>query len=178
MSQVTHGSADPSEITYILGGDNVQAFEDLGVKVERTAINEVVFTAKNAKTLGRAEPKLKEILDRYRKPVRRSVVISKDMVACFRGAKSVHLNAVKSKTGVLNVYFNNKTSENGVEMVEVAVVGIKPCVDHFMFELLKSVSFFLQREAKFKMPPRPPRKEFKKEENEDEDDEDDDDEDE
>jgi len=171
MVTVTHCSADPGEILYIMGGDNETEFKKLGITMKKEGLNGLIFSAKSQKDLAKLDEILTPIIERYHKPKRRSVVLTSDIVACARGKKSSHLEEMCKKTGIRreDVSFYNQTSENGVKMVEVVVTGMNPAVHHFMFELLRSVSFFLQRENDFKMPPRKPRKKEEEEEEEEED---------
>lgn len=158
--EVHHVSPDPYEISYIMGGGNADRFKEIGVKIDRIGLNGVSFTSKNEEEINfeKFNPLMEEILTRYRKNVRRAVYITSDEVAYFRGSESVHLKKVKDSTMVDHVFFNNRESENGIMMVEVAVVGNSLCVDRFMSELLKSISSFKQKKLGYKPPPRSERR--------------------
>ena len=160
-----HGSSDPFEISYIIGGGNIDKFKDIGVRTERLSLTVIQFTSMTDKNIDfeKFNPIMTDILSRYRKNIRRSVYITSDEVAYFRGSESSHLKKIKESSMVEHVFFNNRESEDGTLMVEVAIVGNSLCVDRFMSELLKSVSSFKQKRLNYKPPPRPERPSKKQE---------------
>lgn len=155
-----HTSTDPYEISYIMGGGNGDRFKEISVKITRVGLNGISFSSTNGEDIDftKLNPLMEEILTRYRKNVRRAVYITSDEVAYFRGKDSSHLKKVRDSTMVEHVFFNNRESEDGIMMVEVAVLGNSLCVDRFMSELLKSISSFKQKKLGYKPPPRPERR--------------------
>lgn len=155
---VQHFSADPFEISFILGGGNKDKFSELGVTVERNSLHQITFTAKDEDDFDPLYPLLKEILERYRRKTVRTIVVTPQQVAFIRGGKSVHLNRIKETSGVENVFFNDRDAkkEDGTttKMVEIAVLGTIPCINKFMAEVLSSILSFQLRELKLEMPPR------------------------
>lgn len=157
---IHHASPDPFEINFIMGGGNKERFEEIGVRIERPGMNGITFTSTKKNkgiNMTKFNEMMEEILTKYRKNIRRSIYITSDEVAYFRGSESNHLKKVKENTMVEHVFFNNKDDENGNTMVEVAVIGNSLCVDRFMSELLRSISSFKQKKLGFKPPPRPER---------------------
>ena len=155
---VQHYSADPFEISFILGGGNKDKFDELGVTAKRDSLYQITFTAKDEENFDPLYPLLKEIMERYRRKTVRTIVVTSQQVAFFRGAKSVHLNQSMKKSGVENVFFNDRDAkkEDGTttKMVEIAVLGTIPCINKFMAEVLNSILSFQLRELKLEMPPR------------------------
>jgi len=142
-----------------MGGDNREKFDEINVKIARVGLNGISFSSGEGEIdLEKFNPLMEDIITRYRKNVRRSVYIKSEEVAYFRGAESSHLKKIKDSTLIEHVFFNNRESEDGIMMVEVAVVGNNLCVDRFMWELLKSISSFKQKQLKYTPPPRPERR--------------------
>ncbi len=157
MSDTTsfvHTSADPFEITFILGGGNQEKFSELGVDATKDSPHQITFSTEDEKNFEKLYKEMDKILTNYRKPKRRAVFVTPRQVAFFRGKESVHLNHVKKVSMVENVFFNNRSAKDGTEMVEVAVIGEIPCINKFFSELLNSLLTFSMRENNIEIPPR------------------------
>ena len=152
-------SFDPYEIAYICNDPNIGEFKKRKVDVNKISGNNILFTSENEDSLKEGMSFLQSIIEKYRKPVRRSVVVEEQYVGFIGGKKSEHIKQLKERTGVKEVYFNNVVSKDDVKMVEIVVYGDRLSVDRMMSEILRSVSTLMQRNNKFEMPSQDERRE-------------------
>lgn len=153
-----HASADPFEISYIMGGKNKEQFSEMNIRAKRDNPNQITFSTDDESNFEDLYPLLDEILSKYRSTTIRTAPVRPEQVAFFRGKESVHLQRIKEMSMIDNVFFNDRTAKgkdgSEVKMVEVTVLGTVPCINKFMTELLNSILNFQLREMEIEMPPR------------------------
>ena len=155
---IPHYSADPFEISFLIGGRNEKKLEEMGITFVRNGSNQVTFSSEDESNFEELYPFLDEILLKYRTPTVRTVLLRPEQVAYARGKNSCHLDRMKGASLVENVFFNDREAKGKdgsmTKMVEVAVLGTIPCINKFMSELLSSVLSFQFREMEIEPPER------------------------